>query len=249
MKPAIMVVFGVVIAAVLVAGIWQVQRLQSDIAAVGRQIHDRPAEPAATGQASAARSSNSRLAEDVNEINNAVRALSERFGELRERVDRLADSVRRSTAGSRTAPQQAGSTQEQPRLSQQEQVALLESTLNDTTEYDEIWSNDTTVSIEELVRTEPAYQVAESTNVQCGGTLCKIEAVLPAGAEQHEKDLFEVKLAMDLASELPRANIVKRTEPDGSVRYLFYMARQGYKLPTEGGGRIDTSQSQDDGER
>lgn len=109
---------------------------------------------------------------------------------------------------------------------------MLETALNDAGDYDEIWANDTTVKIQELVRSAPAYRVADATSAQCGGTLCKIEAVLPPDTDPREKGLFEVKLPMDLASELPWANIVMETEPDGSTRYTFYMARKGYRLPT-----------------
>lgn len=123
---------------------------------------------------------------------------------------------------------------------------MLEAALNDADEYDEIWANDTTVNIQELVRSAPAYQVADSTSAQCGSTLCKIEAVLPPDTDRRQKGLFEVKLPMDLASELPRANIVKKTEPDGSTRYTFYMARKGYRLPTEGGGKMPTESESDE---
>jgi hypothetical protein len=251
MKQGVLIAIGLVLNMILIAGVWrvnhlQINHLQDDIDGVADRVSassDMLADRVntlseiltVTQQPVAARSDNPRLAEDVRVINEDVRVINEDVGAINDAVKILSEKLDTLTARLDNPVSGDETTQPEqepiPPPSAEEQVALLETTLNDAEAYDEIWSNTTSVKIEELVRNAPAYQIAESVNTQCGGTLCKIEATLPASAKQHEKDLFEIKLVMDLATDLPRATVITKSEPDGAIKYAIYMERKSQSEP------------------
>lgn len=244
MKQGLVIGFTLMLLVLIAMGAWQVARLQADMEFLASRVDTNSEAPTETQRAGAA--GDPGLARDVSEVNEAVAALSKRFGQLSERVEGLAEQIEEPTAREEVAPDDAQADVVRQRPTQQERIDMLEGALNDAGDYDQIWANDTTVKIEELVRNAPAYQVADATSARCGGTLCKVEAVLPPDTDRRQRGLFEVKLPMDLASELPRAVIVKDKEPDGSMRYTFYMAREGYRLPTEGGGKMPSESESDE---
>lgn len=241
MKQKYLLTIGLVLAGVVIAGIWQLARLQDNIDAVTKRVTPLFQTLPQTQKTVTVSSVNPQVAVDLEEMGEAVRVLSEQVGRLTARLD---NSI---VSGEDAQSHQYERIQPPRPLSSQEKIVLLESFLNDAEISDEIWSTATTVKIDELVYSAPEYKVAESMNVECGGRLCKIDASLPAGASQAEKDLFEVKLILDLAEDLPRANMAKTIDPDGSTKYHFYFARKGYLLPTEGDGTVLESASIQDG--
>lgn len=232
MKQNFLIVIGLILAGSIIVGVWQIKRLQDDVIEIAIRTTPQD-EQAAETQQFVDHAGNRQMAEDLEELGEVVNVLTEQVNRLSSRLDDLGD-------GKKTPPlqQQVENIEKPPVLTQQQRIMLLETALYDEAVTDEIWSSATTVKVEQLVQNAPEYRVAESINVECGGVLCKIQASLPADASRSEKDLFEVKMTFDLAKDLPRATMANTIGPDGSTKYVFYMARKGYLLPTEGGGAM-----------
>lgn len=175
----------------------------------------------------------------VQDLNGMVSTLTQQMTALSSKLDTLAKAGAKQEQEQENLPAERNKADDQapvpvdPEAEMARQLQLLENTLNDQNQYDQVWATDTTTYVEQAIQSSPELNIATSVDVQCGGTLCKVDSTLPPGLSQAQKDLFHVKLLQDLAEQMPRAITQIQEKPDGSVQFTVYMSRKGHYLPTE----------------
>ena len=117
------------------------------------------------------------------------------------------------------------------RISIEARRQIYEDAMAYTTQEDEAWSTSTEVVLEKLILASDELGMAESQRVQCAGSMCKIEVVLPVDMNPYDKDLYTTRMLQAVAGSLPRGTYESTYNPDGSEHVVFYLARKGYGLP------------------
>jgi hypothetical protein len=113
-----------------------------------------------------------------------------------------------------------------------ERQAILESSMSNNNS-DDPWVSSATAIIENLFVSVPAISIAKNRNVICSNELCKVSFRLPKSLSYSQKTLLQMQLLNDVAPILTRANYFTERMADGSDMETYYMARDGFKLPTE----------------
>jgi hypothetical protein len=165
---------------------------------------------------------------------------------LVKNIDALTDKIANLKQEPVTAVDKTTSPDPQPRTTEDTQM-LLEQAMTASTETDPVWSTDTVTKIDRVMVERPELSIAHSVNTNCTAENCKITAILPK-KDADKADLFHITLLQSLAADLPRAMTRTDTLADGSIQYTVYMARSGYRLPTEGGGLMEPEQPEQSGQ-
>ena len=125
-------------------------------------------------------------------------------------------------------------------LTPEETRQMLDDALAETRDDDPEWAAEAEAAVIEAFADEPDLATTEDLDVTCSARLCRLTTVVPGAATNIElTDLVLFTAAQRLAPLLPRA--ISETQPaaDGAIELRIWLARDGYHLPTEGGGPIE----------
>lgn len=149
---------------------------------------------------------------------------------MSELESRQNDNVRTETITIKAPVKENRPTPQERQAKINDLVNRFESNLNDTSNLDEAWTSSTVAMIDDKFSSIDNLKIAESKNVTCGSSVCKVESVVPADASADEKQNFEFQMLLTFNSELPRATTMQEKLPDGSVKYVHYYTRRGHSV-------------------